>query len=68
MRNKVREIRCRDDKAQEVLIIQWCYAAVTAGKTPDTKTSEYKLEDGSPVLPVGGKFEHFYSGRMFSPV
>lgn len=67
MRNKIREIRCRDDQAREVTIIQWCFGGASSRK-PDPATSEYKLEDGSPVLPVGGKFEHFYSGRMFSPI
>jgi hypothetical protein len=67
MRNKIKEIRCRDEHAHEVTIIQWCYAAATGNK-PDPATVEYKLEDGSPVLSVGGKFEHFYSGRMFSPI
>ena len=68
MRNKIREIACRDDQARDVKVIQWCYAAAASGNKPHPAATEYKLEDGSPVLSVGGKFEHFYSGRMFSPI
>ena len=67
MREKVREIACRDDAGREVTVIEWSIqpsgmTGKSAGQT------EYTLSDGSPVSLVGGQFEHFYSGKLYSRI
>jgi hypothetical protein len=64
MRQKLREIKCVDDKGNEALVIEWGIG--TPGKR-HVATRELRLEDGSPVNPLGGVFEHFYSGRILRP-
>jgi hypothetical protein len=64
MRQKLREIRCFDDKGDEALVIEWGFGVPG---TRQVTNRELRTEDGSPVNPLGGVFEHFYSGRILRP-
>ena len=64
MRQKLREIRCLDDNGNEALVIEWGFGLPG---TRQVTSRELRMEDGSPVSPLGGAFEHFYSGRILRP-
>jgi len=64
MRQKPREIRCLCEHGQEVLVIEWGFGASPKGPI---SCREFRLEDGSPVNYIGSAYEHFYTGRVFTP-
>ena len=65
MRQKLREIRCLDDRGSETVVIEWGFG--TSGEQGNA-CREFRLDDGSPVNSVGDAYEHFYSGRLFKPL
>ncbi len=67
MKRKVKEIRCRSADGREVTVVHWLFDGATPAR-PAGGANEFRLEDGTPVLPVGGRFEHFYSGEIFYPI
>ncbi|MFU8863244.1 MAG: hypothetical protein ACNA7O_04960 [Rhodobacterales bacterium] len=67
MRTKVKEVDCRDQAGNAAIIIEWMMQA-EGMKCKNACSTAFSLEDGSPVNPLGGKFEHFYNGMIFTPV
>jgi len=66
MRTKVREVHCRDETGNESVVIEWDIQA-DCMRNKNAGCKEFTLVDGSPVAPLGGKFEHFYSGKLYIP-
>lgn len=66
MKRKIEEIRCRSAQGREVTVVHWFFDGAPSGGA-QRGADEYRLEDGTPVLPIGGRFEHFYSGEIFTP-
>jgi hypothetical protein len=67
MRTKVEEIPCKDDTGNKTIVVKWLIQAEGMKSKSACCSTAFSLEDGSPVTPVGGKFEHFYSGKLFTP-
>lgn len=67
MRTKVKEVPCQDKAGNSALVIEWIIHAEGV-PSQNACCSAFSLEDGSPVNPLGGKFEHFYSGALFTPL
>jgi hypothetical protein len=67
MRTKVREISCCDETGNPAVVVEWSIQA-DGVKSKQMGCREFSLADGSPVAPLGGKFEHFYSGKLFMPI
>lgn len=67
MRNKVREFICRDEAGKDAVVVEWSIQA-DGIHSKSACCKEFSLADGSPVSPLGGRFEHFYSGKLFTPV
>ena len=65
MRRKIRETLCRDDSGAEATIIEWRIEPL-GGRGP--ACTAYSLEDGSQITPLGGRFEHFYTGKLYTPL
>lgn len=68
MRTKVEEVSCKDHAGNPTVVIKWLIHAEGMQSTSACCSTAFSLEDGSPVTPLGGKFEHFYSGKLFTPV
>jgi hypothetical protein len=66
MRIKVREVQCRDETGNEAVVIEWNIQA-NGTQNKNACCKEFALADGSPVASLGGKFEHFYSGKLYIP-
>ncbi|MDD7970805.1 hypothetical protein [Roseinatronobacter alkalisoli] len=66
MRTKVREFPCHDEAGNDAVVIEWSIQA-DGIRNKHACCKEFSLADGSPVAPLGGKFEHFYSGKLFIP-
>jgi hypothetical protein len=67
MRTKVRESSCHDETGNDAVVIEWDIKA-DGIQNKQACCKEFSLKDGSPVVRLGGKFEHFYSGKLFTPV
>ncbi len=66
MRSKVNEVPCRDDTGHTATVIEW--EIRSPGSRCQSSSRDFTLADGSPVTPLGGKYEHFYSGKIYTPV
>lgn len=65
MRSKIQEIPCKDETGHSATIIEWKISS--PGIRGQSCSTDFTLADGSPVTPLGGKFEHFYSGKIYTP-
>ena len=65
MRRKVGETRCIDDSGREATVIEWRLEPM-GGRGPCC--TEFSLEDGSQISPLGSRFEHFYTGKLYTPL
>lgn len=67
MRTKVREVPCRDQAGNSATVIEWVIEAEGV-QCKNAGCTAFSLADGSPVNPLGGQYEHFYSGALLKPV
>ena len=54
-----------DDSGGEATVIEW---RIEPLGSRGHSCTEYSLEDGSQISPLGGRFEHFYTGRLYTPL
>jgi hypothetical protein len=59
------EIPCQDETGLSATIIEWKISS--PGMQSQYCSKDFTLADGSPVTPLGGQFEHFYSGKIYTP-